>query len=320
MSLNLLGYRPWEGRVGSSWRSIWPISRVALLMVFRQKLFWVLYALALMTFFAFFFGIYLFSQIDAEAMAGQTNRPGQPPQMMSRFMVDIKNTIQKDLKLAGDVETYRNFYFYQGYYVMVVLALAGATIIGNDYRHGSLAFYLAKPLGRWHYLLGKMISVFLFTALMTLIPALVLYLECTLLMEEGYAREHLPLLRGVVGYGAVIAVVLGIVVIAVASAVRRTAPLVMIWIVLLAVCPVMAALFVDRLGYSPNWRLIDLWNNLYLVGSWCLDVSPVTPPAGPRGFFRKQPELQSAVMVLSGVVLFSLVYLQRRIRAVEVVT
>ena len=33
MSLSQLGYRPWHGRLGSSWRCIWPVARVALLMV-----------------------------------------------------------------------------------------------------------------------------------------------------------------------------------------------------------------------------------------------------------------------------------------------
>ena len=61
MSLELLGYRRWRGRLGSSLRAIWPVARVGLKMVFRQKLFWVLYALALMTFLINFFGIYLFS-------------------------------------------------------------------------------------------------------------------------------------------------------------------------------------------------------------------------------------------------------------------
>jgi ABC-2 type transport system permease protein len=319
VSPELFGYRRWRGTLGSSLRAIWPIARVGLKMVFRQKLFWVLYGLALMTFLINFFGIYLFSQVDTQMLSGQNRPGGAPPAFMGRVLVDIKNTIQRDLKLSGNVETYRNFYFLQGYYVMVVLALAGATIIGNDYRHGSLAFYLSKPMGRWHYLLGKMLTVFTFSVLMTLVPALVLYLECSLLMDESYAKDHLPLLRGVIGYGAAIAVVLGVTVIAVATAVRRTAPLVMVWLLVLAVCPVVAALFVDRLGYSPNWRLIDLWNNLYVVGSWLLNVSPEST-VGPRGFVRKQPDVLSAVIVLASVVSLSLVFLHRRIRAVEVVT
>ena len=44
---------------------------------------------------------------------------------------DVKNTLQKSLKLAGDAETFRNFFWFQGYFVMAVLALAGATTIGT---------------------------------------------------------------------------------------------------------------------------------------------------------------------------------------------
>lgn len=317
MSLSLLGYRQWQGTLGSSLRSIWPISRVSLMLVFRQKLYWVLYVLALMTFFVFFFGIYLFSQIDTEAMAPP--RASSPGQGAFRFLNEVKTTIQKDLKLAGDVETYRNFYVLQGYYVMVVLALAGSLIIGNDYRFGSLAFYLSKPMGHWHYLLGKILTVVIFTALMTFVPALVLYLECSMLMEEGYFREHLGLLGGIALYGLAIALVLGVLVVTLASAVRRTAPLVMIWIALLAICPIMGNLFVDRLGYSANWRLIDLWNDLYVFGSWCLNISPI-PPTGQRGFIRRQPGLMPTVVVLGSLMFICLVYLHRKIRAVEVVT
>jgi ABC-2 type transport system permease protein len=120
-------------------------------------------------------------------------------------------------------------------------------------------------------------------------------------------------------YGLAIALVLGVLVVTLASAVRRTAPLVMIWIALLAICPVMGNLFVDRLGYSANWRLIDLWNDLYVFGSWCLNISPV-PTVGQRGFVRRQPGLMPTLIVLGSVMVFCLVYLHRKIRAVEVVT
>ena len=50
---------------------------------------------------------------------------------------------------------------------MIVLALAGAVLVGNDFRFGSLPFYLSKPLGRWHYVLGKCLAVAVFVNLMT---------------------------------------------------------------------------------------------------------------------------------------------------------
>jgi len=317
VSLELLGYRRWSGRLGSSVRAVWPIARVSLQMVFRQKLFWFIYALALMTFLMNFFGIYIFSQADTQLL-NPPSRQGQPPPFMANVLVNLKTTIQRDLKMSGNVETYRNFFFVQGYYVMAVLALAGATIIGNDYRHGSLAFYLSKPMGRWHYLAGKLLAVFAFCALLTLVPALILYAECSLLMDESYAPDHLPLLRGVVGYGVVLAGVLGIVVVALATAVRRTAPLVMVWIVLLAVVPNVVKQLVDRLGYSPMWRLLDLWNNLYVVGSWMLGVS-AEATVGTRGLLRRQPDVTTVVIVLGVVLVLALLFLHRRIRAVEVV-
>src|SRR5438552_4654286 len=58
-SLALLHYRPWRGQFyGPAW-SAWPIARIALVMIFRRKIFWVLYALALTMFLLFFFGQYM---------------------------------------------------------------------------------------------------------------------------------------------------------------------------------------------------------------------------------------------------------------------
>ena len=72
---------------------------------------------------------------------------------------DLIELLADRLKLNGSAETYRNFIHYQGYMVMIVLALAGSVLVGNDFRYGSLPFYLSKPLRRWHYLLGKGLAV-----------------------------------------------------------------------------------------------------------------------------------------------------------------
>ena len=71
--------------------------------------------------------------------------------------------------------------------------------------------------------------------------------------------------------------------------------------------------------YNINQLRIDLWNDLYVFGSWCLSISPV-PVTGPRGFVRRQPGLLPTVLVLGSVVFVCLIYLHRKIRAVEVVT
>jgi ABC-2 type transport system permease protein len=58
-SLDLLHYRPWRGEFQPPLASVWPIARISLWMIFRRKLFWVLYGLGLFIFLLFFFGQYL---------------------------------------------------------------------------------------------------------------------------------------------------------------------------------------------------------------------------------------------------------------------
>ena len=50
---------------------------------------------------------------------------------------------------------------FQGAVVTVTLSLVGSVLVGNDFVFKSLVFYLAKPISRWHYILGKCLAVFL---------------------------------------------------------------------------------------------------------------------------------------------------------------
>jgi len=121
------------------------------------------------------------------------------------------------------------------------------------------------------------------------------------------------LLVGVLGYSAVFAVVLSILLVATASWMRRTIPLMMAWISLFFFIRVMVVLLVDRLKLDVRWRLLDLWNDMCLVGQWCLSIAhdAISP--------RPQPEFWEAALVLAGVCALCLIYLSRRTRGVEVV-
>jgi hypothetical protein len=64
-----------------------------------------------------------------------------------------------------------------------------------------------------------------------------------------------------------------------------------------------------RVSEQTRWRLIDLWSDMYVVGAWCMGLAqnPVYPPPA------------QAALVLGVVCAACLMYLNRRIRAVEVV-
>src|SRR5262249_9805403 len=147
-------YREWHGRLRRPLRSVWPIARVALGVLFRRRLFWALYAVTLLLFFMFFFGALLLNWIE-------TNLQG--PIQFGSFQLDSQRIVQlvRNLLryLKGDQYTFARFFFHQGAVIMVMLTLTGAVLVGNDVSHGSLPFYLSKPLSRWHYVAGKCLAV-----------------------------------------------------------------------------------------------------------------------------------------------------------------
>jgi ABC-type transport system involved in multi-copper enzyme maturation permease subunit len=308
MGVSLLNYRPWRGELHSSWLTVWPIARIALWMIFRRKLFWAIYALGLMVFLLFFFGQYLLAWAETQT-AEQTVRVGlvkTEPGQLIRLLREV-------LKLNGSGETYRNFFWYQGYIVMILLAMAGSILVGNDFQFGSLPFYLSKPLGRWQYVIGKFLAVALLVNLMTTIPALILFIQFGLLDSWSYFIDRGDLLLGILGYGLTLTVSLSLMLVATASWLRRTVPLIMTWATLFFFFRLLATALVDGLQYDARWRLIDLWNDTYLIGNSCLGLahSAIRP--------ETQPSVLEAALVLGALSIACLSYLNRRIQAVEIV-
>jgi ABC-type transport system involved in multi-copper enzyme maturation permease subunit len=322
MSTTLLHYRTWQGQFRSPLWSIWPIARVALTVLLQRKLFWVLYAFAMLLFMVFFFGFYLFAWAEA--------RP-----QLANFRIGKVNPTQAQVQdffrrsrgvLGGGHDTFQVFFAYQGAMVVVTLALAGATLVGSDFAARGLPFYLAKPISRWHYIGGKCLAVAAVVTLMTTVPALGLYaqhafddweylINADYFLDAGLSnsRAGLPLLVGVIGYGSVFAVVLSILLVTTASWMRRTIPLVMVWMSLFFFLRLVARLLVEALKYDVHWALLDLWNDMCLVGQWCLSIDHETIRPLP------QPEFWEAGLVLAGVCTLCLIYLSRRTRGVEVV-
>jgi ABC-type transport system involved in multi-copper enzyme maturation permease subunit len=264
--------------------------------MFRRKLFWGLYALSLLFFLMFFFGQYLVAYAWTQDV---------PDWLIDR--------LRKGMNLDGSATTYRNFFRLQGSMVVIVLALGGSVVMGNDFHFGSLPFYLAKPLSPWHYLGGKFLAVAVFINLMTTLPAVALFVQFGLLTDWAYFTDNAGLLAGILGYGLVLTGFLGSLLLGLASWLRQTIPLMMAWTALFFFLRQLAFALVRVLRYDPRWRLIDLWNDSWLVGNALLGIPHEQVRPGP------QPAFHEAALVLTGVTLVCLIYLSRRIRAVEIV-
>jgi len=319
---SLLHYRAWQGAFHSSWWAIWPIARVSLGMVLRRKMFWTLYAFGLLLFLMFFFGNFLLAWAQSQLTVTnvQLGRLGNSATILAgvRRALNILN---------GSQDTFQYFYAYQGGIVVVTLSLVGSVVVGNDFIHKSLVFYLSKPIGRWQYILAKILAVFVIVQMMTTLPAVVLYgqnafdnwnyfwdVDYFRNMPEGKSPAGIELLLGVIAYGTLLSVFLSTLLVATATWMRRTMPLIMVWMSMFFFLRILANLLVDGQQWSVRFRLLDLWNNLTLLGQGLLGyrAEAISP--------RLHPEFWEAGLVLIGVCIVCLIYLNHRTRGVEIVS
>lgn len=311
---SLLRYRPWKGAFRPPLVGAIAIARTCLTILLRHKLFWAVYANAGLVFLAYFF-----CQVGAVWL----------PQRLAGRKTDIETGVVKlniewdkflprlldALQLNGTAHTFANFAWFQGHVTMIALALAGGVAVGNDFHHGSLAFYLSKPTGRREYAVGKVLGVGGLVHLLVTIPAVVLWVQAGLLQGwRAYYLDNWHLLVGILGYGLLLSVVLPLLLVATAVMVRRTVPLVLVWCGLFVLVPRLAGILATNTPAGPAWRLLDLWNNLYLIGLYFLGGERTEARTG-----FEQPPVWQAALVTIGVAAACWVYLRRRVRAVEVV-
>lgn len=317
-----LQYRPWSGTPRSAFWAIGPIAGVSLRLLLRRKIFWFLYVCALLIFFMFFFG-----SLFLDWAQGQIT---DAPVQFGKMKVDsgkAMDFIRQRLKiLSGTRETYSMFFGYQGAMTIIVLCLSGAVLVGNDFAQRAVPFYLAKPIQPWHYLVGKFLAIAVVINLLTTVPALALYTQQATsnwdyLLDVNYfsasGTDPGPagwrLLIGIIAYGCLLTVVLGLVLLTTSAIAQRTMPLILVWASLFLFLRTLSMALVGELKYDANWRLLDLWNSLSLLGQALLgfDHAETNP--------KPQPSFTAAALVLGGVCILCLILLKRRMTRLEIV-
>ena len=182
-------------------------------------------------------------------------------------------------------------------------------LIGNDMREGGLTFYLSRRINRWHYVIGKLLAIGLLISLTTTIPALILFAEYGYLSETmDYYGENTGILVGIVGYGAVLSVTLSLLVVAMASWLQKTVPLVMSFACLFFLLPTIGRIL-QRTYDNRYWNLLGLWHDIWIVGTWCFGID----------LKNDATHLIPAVLIVVSICVISLIAIIPKVRAVRVV-
>lgn len=288
-ALEQAGYRTWQGKPHSAWWSCLTLVRVGVWLIFRRWVFWLLIGLGLMNFVFNFAFVYL--------KATLTVQRGE----MARFL--------DAYKVTGTGDAYADFMHAQAAITALLLAFAGSTLIGSDYRQGGMVFYLSRSIGKAQYIIGKLLAVMAIVLLITMVPALVLYCEYGFLSSSlNYFTENWRIAVGIVGYGLILAFFQGILLFAIAAWVPRTVPLVMTWLGLFTLLTALAHAL-HEIQDNRRWLLLALWENMLRLGRWCFGAYPED----------RLPEAWECAAVLATVSVVCLCIIIRRVQAVEVV-
>ncbi|MBI4602329.1 MAG: hypothetical protein HY721_10250 [Planctomycetes bacterium] len=300
MQAERLGYRPWDGTLRSPALRWIPIARCGLRSIFRRRIFWLFLFLGLLNFLLHFALIYALNTFPAQVQPDFAQRRGGMPRLL------------RDAIFTGTGESYRNFISFQGGVVMLLLGFAGAHLIGNDFRFRAVAFYLSKPVGKVHYFLGKLAAAAGLTALITLVPALMLFLEYGAFTESlDYFRDSQRILWSIVGYGLLVSVGSGVLILGVAALLQRTIPIVVVWGGIFVFLPLVGEMFRalsrERGEDVWQWGLLSFWSVL----SWT-----------SNSFFGIRDDsyrLPYTLLTLAAWLAAALWLFWRRVRAVDVV-
>lgn len=169
--------------------------------------------------------------------------------------------------LPGDVLPPEEVADYAGYYgfitaaIVLFAALVAPEALVGDRRTGMLALYLSTPLHRGTYLAAKGVAVAGTLGLVTLGPPLLVLIGYTF---DNSGPDGLVGWLGVLGRICVSAIAVSASLTAIsmaASSLTDRKAFAAIGVVLLVlILPSLAGALVDGAGYSPYWRVIDVFS------------------------------------------------------------
>lgn len=206
---------------------------------------------------------------------------------------------------------FSRFFMWQLIPVGIIVAYVGPELVSQDLRVRALQLYFSRPLTRLDYVLGKFMTVAVFVAMVTLVPAFLLYVVGVILSRSiAILGETWPTLLAVFGAYLLISLVAGVVVLACSSLSRRSGYVALAWALLLILSDVACGLVSDSgLGATPRRE----WSHLLSLRANVVQV--LTRLFGVQSEYKF--DWAASAFVLAVVVLVALGVLFHRLQTLE---
>jgi ABC-type transport system involved in multi-copper enzyme maturation permease subunit len=162
------GYAHWTGTFSAHPRPWRVIARLGIRQAFRRKFFKLLFSLSCFPALVAVAGIYISERLED-------------------FQFMVRGRDPSGFLNVGP-ESFRMYFANDGLLLLLVLilVLAGAGLIADDLKFGSLQLYFSRPLRKRDYLGGKTATLLFFLLLVTLVPGL-LFIALKVIFAGSFA-------------------------------------------------------------------------------------------------------------------------------------
>ena len=228
--------------------------------------------------------------------------------VMRAVQLYVGATIARAAFFAPTEQTFHEFLTQQRLFVFFITIYAGAGLIADDRRSNALQIYLSKPITRRDYIGGKFLSLAAFLVAVTWAPAmLLLFLQVLFSGSVEFVASH-PRLIPAITLASILQVTLAVLTMVALSSLSRSRRFVaMLYAGVVLFAAALDSVLQTATG-NPAWVLVSPQNTLLAVTDAIF--GSVTDDAVP---------LAAALAALGALLAISVVILERRVRAVDVV-
>ena len=202
---------------------------------------------------------------------------------------------------------FRTHPFPSVFLIALVVVFGGSGLISNDLKYNALSLYLSKPISWIDYLIGKFVAIGVLLASMTLVPALLLFIQQALLSDTPFFQENYWLILSIIIYSLVVTTITSLLMLTFSALTKNlrfaTIGFCAVWFGL----PIIHLILKEVMNTSTV-AVVSVWANLERLGDvlFGLDESYSLP-------------ISWTVLLLTALSTFCILVLRHRIRAVEIV-
>jgi ABC-2 type transport system permease protein len=209
------GYQHWQGPLsGHAWRWL-TIARHGVRVQMKNRILRILVFLAWLPALVLVVFLALWGLVEQK---NQTIFPLLQAILPAEIMRD-PSAFRETMWTLG----YSYFFKFEMYAIMLLVVIAGPGLISRDLRFNALPLYFARPLTRLDYFAGKLGVIGALVALVAVGPAVVAYVVgICFSLDVGVVKDTYPVLLGSAGYGLVITLSAGTLILAMSSLTRRS--------------------------------------------------------------------------------------------------